>query len=304
MCLSRSWHVGVSAHGLRTRAHRPHSSGLPLALYSSRMPHESVTYSRDVLYEQVWAAPVRDVAKQYGVSGVALAKTCRKLAVPLPGRGYWAIRRAGKAPPTPKLPPLPPGVRTTMTAARQPPERRGQVSPATSDVQVTVPRALRNPHPLVAQARETLKGPRSRDGMLNCGYRGHLDICISPFSLGRALRVLDALLKAFEKRGMSVAVRRPTTDAWGRRDDRGHLTQVRCGEEWVSFRLREQLRMQRPPASEGQSVSILDRPRATYGPSGVLSLSMTDWDCWRFQLGIMGSLSSLDAGLLRLVLKT
>jgi beta-xylosidase len=32
----------------------------------------------------------RKVAEEYGVSGAAIAKVCRKLEVPVPGRGYWA----------------------------------------------------------------------------------------------------------------------------------------------------------------------------------------------------------------------
>ena len=47
-------------------------------------------YEREKLYEEVWKEPVIVVAKRYGVSEVALAKACRKLAVPLPPRGYWA----------------------------------------------------------------------------------------------------------------------------------------------------------------------------------------------------------------------
>ena len=64
-----------------------------------------ITYDRKVLYDEVWAEPVRDVAKRYGVSDVALAKTCRRLEVPLPGRGYWAKKAAGKAAPRPPLHP-------------------------------------------------------------------------------------------------------------------------------------------------------------------------------------------------------
>ena len=45
--------------------------------------------------KEVWKEPVIVVAKRYGVSEVALAKACRKLAVPLPPRGYWARVRAG-----------------------------------------------------------------------------------------------------------------------------------------------------------------------------------------------------------------
>src|SRR5665647_1904418 len=65
---------------------------------------ERVVYERERLYGEVWAEPVIKVAEKYDVSGVALAKTCRKLGVPLPPRGYWAKAEAGKAPKRPALP--------------------------------------------------------------------------------------------------------------------------------------------------------------------------------------------------------
>ena len=52
-------------------------------------------YDREKLYDEVWKEPALAVAKRYGVSGVALGKTCRKLGVPLPPRGYWASERQG-----------------------------------------------------------------------------------------------------------------------------------------------------------------------------------------------------------------
>lgn len=52
------------------------------------MPLETRIYTRDALYAKVWSKPVRDVAAEFGVSDVALAKACRKLNVPLLGRGY------------------------------------------------------------------------------------------------------------------------------------------------------------------------------------------------------------------------
>jgi hypothetical protein len=70
------------------------------------MGERTEIYEREKLYEEVWKEPVLVVANRYGVSNVALAKACRKLAVPLPPRGYWARARAGrKAPPRPALPP-------------------------------------------------------------------------------------------------------------------------------------------------------------------------------------------------------
>ncbi len=36
-------------------------------------------YDREKLYEEVWAEPVKIAARRYGVSDVALAKTCRQI---------------------------------------------------------------------------------------------------------------------------------------------------------------------------------------------------------------------------------
>src|SRR5258708_36681375 len=79
------------------------------------MPNETRIYRRSELYQQVWAEPVREVAKRYGVSDVALAKTCCKLAVPLPGVGYWTRKRAGRKIRQTPLPPAPEGVAEEMT---------------------------------------------------------------------------------------------------------------------------------------------------------------------------------------------
>jgi len=52
--------------------------------------------TREELHELFWSAPPLTVAEKFGVSDVALAKTCRKLKIPLSGRGYWAKKAAGK----------------------------------------------------------------------------------------------------------------------------------------------------------------------------------------------------------------
>jgi hypothetical protein len=62
-------------------------------------------YDRKKIYEEIWSEPIQHVAKKYNISDVGLAKVCRKLNIPRPGRGYWAIKAAGK--PVPSKPPLP-----------------------------------------------------------------------------------------------------------------------------------------------------------------------------------------------------
>jgi len=44
------------------------------------------------------------LAKKYGISDVGLAKVCRKLTIPLAGRGYWARKQAGQKVPQDPLP--------------------------------------------------------------------------------------------------------------------------------------------------------------------------------------------------------
>ncbi len=50
-----------------------------------------VQVTREELYELVWSAPMVQVVKQHGLSDNGLRKICRKLDVPTPPRGYWAL---------------------------------------------------------------------------------------------------------------------------------------------------------------------------------------------------------------------
>lgn len=55
-----------------------------------------IRVTRAELYELVWKTPIRRRAVEFGVSDVALAKTCTRMNVPRPGRGYWAQAHGGR----------------------------------------------------------------------------------------------------------------------------------------------------------------------------------------------------------------
>jgi hypothetical protein len=57
-------------------------------------------YDRQTLYEEVWTEPVYKVARRHGVSKVAIAKTCRKMRIPIPvrGGGDWNKLQTGQHP--------------------------------------------------------------------------------------------------------------------------------------------------------------------------------------------------------------
>ena len=61
----------------------------------SKEAAETLLFEREKLYEEIWAEPMMQVAKRYGISDVGLAKICKKLSIPRPPRGYWAKKSYG-----------------------------------------------------------------------------------------------------------------------------------------------------------------------------------------------------------------
>ena len=53
-------------------------------------------FTRRELYDLVWSQPMKTIAAEVGISDVALAKQCKKADIPVPNRGYWAQKQAGK----------------------------------------------------------------------------------------------------------------------------------------------------------------------------------------------------------------
>lgn len=65
--------------------------------------------SRQALYELVWSKPRTSLAKELGISDVAIRKHCITVDVPVPPAGYWARLQHGKSVFRPPLPLRMPG---------------------------------------------------------------------------------------------------------------------------------------------------------------------------------------------------
>ena len=76
-------------------------------------------FTRKELYDLVWSQPMKTVAAGVGISDVALAKQCMKANIPVPNRGYWARKRAGKPTIQIALPPRFPGASDRIGGSRQ-----------------------------------------------------------------------------------------------------------------------------------------------------------------------------------------
>lgn len=61
--------------------------------------------TRAEIYEAVWAHPLAEVARRFGMSAGGLSKLCHRLDIPYPPKGYW--RRGEKGRSAVSRPPLP-----------------------------------------------------------------------------------------------------------------------------------------------------------------------------------------------------
>jgi hypothetical protein len=73
--------------------------------------------SRTELYALVWSEPMKALSVQFGISDVALKKTCARAEIPTPDRGYWAKKEAGKSTLKDALPARPPGMADEVVVA-------------------------------------------------------------------------------------------------------------------------------------------------------------------------------------------
>jgi hypothetical protein len=175
--------------------------------------------SRQELYDLVWAKPITTVAKELGISDVALGKWCRKTEVPLPGRGYWQKVQVGqKVQPTP----LPEPERQVIIRFQSPGRKAGLsedsadpkgsvLSAMPGEPAIPVPATLRNPHPLIVRAEKLLAQGHVdlRRGWLRPHYAersSSIEIQVSAGALRRGLRIMDALIKGLDSRGFPVRV--------------------------------------------------------------------------------------------------
>jgi hypothetical protein len=200
-------------------------------------------YNREELYREVWEKPLLKVAEEYGVSAVALGKTCRKLSVPVPGRGHWAKLAHGhasvKRPPLQKLDKIPVIYRSPV--AQKKPTNSDQNDPEFAAINHLLSSGGLNPmpidpsarpHPLIRGTASRLRGHSRKDenGILLPREPGGLDVKVSEGTLDRALQVMAQVVSILERQGFNVQV-----------SEQGHTVVLIKGEH-VSFGIEEPIR--------------------------------------------------------------
>jgi len=236
--------------------------------------------TRDELYELVWAEPIQKLAPRFGISDVAFKKTCVRMRVPTPGRGYWAKKAAGKTMRRLALPRLPDSVPSSTTTAvfrrapkLSPKEKEEATGPvadqeryeALPEHRITMPEMLADPHTLVAESIHLLRKSRTdAQHLLVLSGKKCLDVSVTLGTGDRAMLLYDTLLKALAARGYTVAVES---------DEHGTTTTVAVGTERVAIGIDERVeRVERKPDPKAK------RPvfgkEYDYVPTGRLTLRL------------------------------
>jgi hypothetical protein len=173
--------------------------------------------SRKGLHELVWSEPMKNLSIRFGISDVALKKTCVRAAIPTPDLGYWAKKQAGKSTSLPPLPDRPPGLDDEVVVAGgktywyqewskedllgplpPPPEFHESIEVVREGIadvigKLSVPREVRDWHPAVERLFK--EDDRRREKQLATGYSWDAPLFETPFER-RRLRILSTLFLA------------------------------------------------------------------------------------------------------------
>lgn len=237
------------------------------------MREDGELLSREELHQLVWESPGTHLAKRFGISDVALAKICHKLDVPRPPPGWWARKAAGRKVSVASLPPRRPDVHGQIRIAPTPRTTDGLREHIRTEAErlgsISVADRLTRPHPLIAN---WLRDRRERQQRVRLGqepWRRSLYSVAGWTSTDRwRHRVLHALLRALERRGVSIG-----------EDDRGRLSAMIEGEA-LAFELREKLRqVTRPLTDEERRWETWNRSgvRKELEPTGFLQFTISAW---------------------------
>jgi hypothetical protein len=255
-------------------------SELPESAVMVEEAGKPIRLSREDLYELAWSKPISSLAQDFGISDVALAKRCRRLGIPIPGRGYWARVDAGQTPYRPKLPKREEQWSDQCALTVGP--SQSTAAPATVADLTIAPSESQDPNAvpariaaLVLQATPTIpetlapvkrtalqkEHSRRRDLTFDRGERSGpmIPMAVTDNALERALLIADRLLRAATSLGWSfgdseILKKKAEEEAERIRSQYGHhappepsMPEPPPGRIWVEgeeieFRIEEKLR--------------------------------------------------------------
>ncbi|HLE00572.1 MAG TPA: hypothetical protein VJB59_09950 [Bdellovibrionota bacterium] len=175
-----------------------------------------VSLTREELYNLVWSKPTTQLATEFGVSDVAIAKACRRYDIPKPPLGYWAKIRNGHMVRRNPLPAKKKEHSDQIVFQGQqqpePPEPTPEIKikmeqEALPENAIIIPDDLRSAHVLVRKTKDALQQLEPDEyGRVRPRIEGCLNIHVAKDSVRRALLIWQGLIKALDRRGHRIDV--------------------------------------------------------------------------------------------------
>jgi hypothetical protein len=232
-----------------------------------------------------------DLAKEHGLSDNGFRKKCKKYNIPMPNAGYWAKKKFGKEGPRP---PLPAYEGSTTIEIRneslsqfdivqkespEPEEVQKQIEfEALPENHIQVLATLSTPHPLITQFKAAIREQRAfssnRYGIIPVSS-AYLDLRVTQGALDRALRIVNALIKAAERRGMAVSIVKEQSHYSN--STRQFTAAVVLGEN-VEFCIKETVQQKKKEVLSDKKKPAYSWQPTEYEhiPTGILTLSIKE----------------------------
>ena len=250
------------------------------------MAKEPYFLSREALYIKVWETPTVKLAKEFGVSDVAVGKMCKKLDIPKPPLGYWRKVQTGQKKIIPPLSKPKEKIQTGVWIYPRSEERtlkfeeeyKEQTLAVEQKIaeklnnknlpEIKVSESLYKPHPLIVQTQKAFskKETDSYGALWNPYENNYLNLRISRQNLQRALLIMDALIKGLEKTGGRVSIEK--------NNQGGSRTEFKIDEIKLKISLREDFkRFERKITAEDKKKNPYDYHKYYYEPSGIFTFT-------------------------------
>lgn len=191
-----------------------------------------IELTREELYSLVWSKPSTTIASELGITAHYLGRICRDFNIPKPPSGHWVKVSSGQMvaqPPLPKWDRPETRIRLRVSPEATSGQHRGRSRLESGD-RIEVHDRLDEPHKLIRKTAEILRRLKpDHQGLLRPEGTRCLEVIVRHESIDRALRIMDALLKALEQHGMSIIA--GESDGWS--------TTIKCCGIAFALRLSE-----------------------------------------------------------------
>lgn len=248
-------------------------------------------FTRKEFQELVWSKPTVQLAKEFGLSDVALGKICRKHDIPKPPLGWWAKREAGRTVAVTPLPKARSGISDAIVIAGGETKQEPDILAAAREaarilVSGGIGEGDPEAHPIVARTAAKLrKGKPADTGLVSTDEAGLIKASIAPASIDRFELAMSRMAAALALVGATL--QRAETSAV-----------IACDGEMIGISVTETLRREkhvltakeiaedearkrrwaklRNPLDEllEPDHAYLSRPKFDYHPGGQMSLTL------------------------------